>query len=117
MLLLFSVLLLAGLVSFSDPTPDGARLFQRNCANCHRLDSDLPTGPGLRGVETRWKSNWTELARYIRDSQTYMRDKRAFSNYAEKLFHQYEKKVMTRHDLSNEEIVALLKYIQTAPKD
>ena len=85
--------------------------------NCHALDRHLPTGPALRGVEGRWGQDVVELARYIRDSQNYMRAERKYSAYATQLFEQYNKKVMGRQDLSNEEIVAILQYIRSAPQE
>lgn len=35
---------------------DGEKLFQQNCASCHKPDKDM-TGPALKGARQRWIDN------------------------------------------------------------
>ena len=90
---------------------DGKKLFQDNCASCHKIDAKL-TGPALRGVEDRWPDK-AKLHAWIRNSASVIA---SGDPYAVKLFAEYNKTAMTPFpQFSDADIDAILKYIATAP--
>jgi len=89
----------------------GKQLFKANCASCHakNMRKDL-TGPALADVEERWAEYPIEdLYAWIRNSSKLIEDghPRALSIWKE-----WDKSTMTPFpNLTNEEIDAILKYI------
>lgn len=91
---------------------DGAQLFQQNCASCHGVHKDL-AGPALSGLESRgpWGDR-QELYKWIKNPAAYM----ANDEYTSKLKDQYGGVVMMAFPtLSNEEIDAIVDYINSVP--
>ena len=91
---------------------DGEKLFKANCASCHKIDKKF-IGPALAGVEDRWESQ-ENLYAWIKNSQDYLK-KNSGDGYAKSLFEDYNKSVMTAQALSDEEIAAVLDYINNPP--
>lgn len=89
---------------------DGEKLFQQNCASCHKPDKDM-TGPALKGARQRWIDNSTEENFYawIRNSQAVIASGDA---YAKSLFTQWNS-VMTAQNLTNEQIDAIFVYVES----
>ena len=84
---------------------------QRYCATCHHRNmvEDL-TGPALRGVTERWSDYPREdLYRFIRESQAMIIDGHP---KALELWEAWKPRVMNNHSLTDEEIEALLAYIE-----
>jgi len=104
-LLLFSV-------GFAQDVKEGEKLFKANCTSCHAIDKKV-IGPALKGVHDRWNNQEEEMIAFIHNSQAYMRAGRPMSDYALKLFEQYNKTVMTAFEnLTDDQIRSILAYIK-----
>lgn len=90
---------------------DGEKLFKQNCASCHKPDKDM-TGPALKGARQRWIDNSSEEKMYdwVRNSQAVVASGDAYAN---SLFTKWNKSVMTAQNLTNEQIDAVLEYVET----
>ncbi|MCB0794946.1 MAG: c-type cytochrome [Flavobacteriales bacterium] len=84
----------------------GEKIFKGNCGACHKPDKDL-TGPALKGSRERWEGQG-DIYAWIKNSQDYLKTGNA---YAKGLFEQWNKSVMTPNALTNEEIDAVLYYV------
>jgi cytochrome c551/c552 len=110
--LIFSILLPALVLLGNDLfAQDGKALFQSNCAQCHN-PFKVVTGPALRGVTERIPDK-ALLHAWIHNNQKVL----ASGNpYFTSLFNQFNKTPMnTFPNLSDAEIDAILKYVETAP--
>ena len=83
----------------------GEKVFKGNCASCHKPDANM-TGPALKGARERWDGKG-DIYAWIRNSQEYLK---TGNEYANKLFEEWNKSVMTPMALSDEEIDAVLYY-------
>lgn len=109
----FSAVSLAILLSgFGLQAQDGEKLFKANCSSCHKIDKKL-VGPALAGVEDRWESK-ENLYAWIKNSTDYLK-KNPGDDYAQGLFLEYNKSVMTTQAVSDAEIDAILGYIANPP--
>jgi cytochrome c551/c552 len=109
--LLFSILLPALVLLGNDLfAQDGHALFQSNCAQCHN-PFKVVTGPALKGVTERVPDK-ALLHSWIKNNQKVL----ASGNpYFTSLFNQFNKTPMnTFPNLSDAEIDAILKYVETA---
>lgn len=109
-----SVVLFTFLLSNSALAQDGEKLFKANCSSCHKLDKKL-IGPALSGVQDRWEDP-AALVAWIKNSQDYIK-KNPGDSYAQELFLEYNKSVMTAQALSDDEVGAILDYIANPPVD
>lgn len=102
----------AMLAAAEDKLALGEELFvQHHCATCHlrNMVEDL-TGPALRGVTERWSDYPREdLYRFIRESQAMIIDGHP---KALEQWEAWKPRVMNNHTLTDEEIEALLAYIE-----
>lgn len=90
----------------------GEQLFKENCKSCHKVHEES-VGPALSGVTKRRKSAW--LHDWIRNSSKMIA---AGDKEAVELFNKYNKTQMTSFPtFTNEQINALLVYIESVPKD
>jgi cytochrome c2 len=91
---------------------DGKTLFKANCATCHKANENKLTGPGLKGVLDRipkgdWKYNWVHNSAAVIKSG---------DSYAKKIYDENNGTAMTAFPgLSNEEIDAILAYVNPGP--
>jgi len=104
----FLPLLLAPLGSAAAPDDpalyaQGEKIFRGYCTACHRPDRDA-TGPMLKGSRERWEGQG-DIYAWIRNSQAYLRTGNAYAN---RLFEEWKRSVMTPMPLSDEEIDAVL---------
>ena len=109
--LIFSILLpslvLLGNTSYAQ---DGKALFQTNCASCHSPFKDI-TGPALKGVTSR-VTDTKLLHEWIHNNQKVLA---SGNKYFNDLFVKFNKTPMnTFPGLSDGEIDAILKYVETA---
>ncbi len=109
-----SVVLITFLLSNSAAAQDGEKLFKANCASCHKINKKL-IGPALAGVQERWEDQ-EALYAWIKNSQDYLK-KNPDDSYAQELFIEYNKSVMTAQAVSDAEIGAILDYISNPPAD
>lgn len=106
-------LFLSASVAFAQP--DGEKLFKGNCGACHKPDKDL-TGPALKGAKARWEGKG-DIHAWVKNSSAYLK---TGNPYATELFNKWNKSVMTAQSLTDEEIDAVLAYVDAyvppAPK-
>ena len=106
-----AVFLLGILVTNTVTAQDGKTLFNTNCASCHQVHKNS-TGPALAGVEGRWETK-EKLYSWIKNSAAFLKTGDAYAN---KLYLEYNKTAMNQFpNLKNEEIDAILKYINSVP--
>ena len=92
--------------SLTESKPDGKRFFLSKCASCHNAFKDM-VGPALSGLSDR--GHWNDskkLYNYIREPGFFEKNK-----YIDSLRHVYGSKHTAFPDLSDEEIDAILRYI------
>ena len=83
----------------------GKKLFNANCAACHKLDKRL-IGPPLKGIEKKHEREW--LHAFIKDSQALID---SGDTLAIKVYEEYNRMPMMSYpQLSEEDISALLVY-------
>jgi len=90
---------------------EGKQLFQQNCQTCHALDKNL-TGPALRGFTAR--GPWGEkqnIYDWIHNPAAFM----AKDKYTQELKAQYGAIMQAFPQLTNEQIDAIVEYVNTAP--
>jgi cytochrome c2 len=107
-LLLSTVLLLPNLGAQID-RDNGKALFKAQCARCHYVTDKRFVGPGLAGVRDRWKNDDTRLLAWIRNSQDFLK---TGDTYANNLFKEWNNSVMPNFNLSDDEILSILAYIE-----
>ena len=95
-----------GLPSSEEAIEQGATLFNNNCTVCHQIHAEV-VGPALAGVTERRPIPW--LKSFILNSQKMIQ---AGDEYAVELYNQYNKTLMPSFDFSDEELDAMLAYIQ-----
>lgn len=104
-------LLLSFLIFFcasASAEADGKKLFKTWCAQCHKIDKRF-TGPALRGAMDRVPSKeW--LFRWVKNSQKLVKEG---DPYAVKIFAEYNKTIMTPNAVSDEEILAIMDYVES----
>lgn len=104
--------LTCGTVSVKDPVlygaaGEGAKLFQDNCASCHRAEKDL-TGPALLEASERIKDRKL-LRAWVRNSSAVLK---SGNKYFNDLYNKWNKTPMTSFPtLTDAEIDAIFLYI------
>jgi mono/diheme cytochrome c family protein len=108
-------LVLSLFVTAAIAQPDGEKLFKGNCASCHKPDKDM-TGPAMKGAKARWDGKG-DIHAWVKNSSAYLK---TGNPYATELFNKWNKSVMTAQSLTDEEIDAVLAYVDAyappAPK-
>jgi len=116
------ILLIAALFTFSFQTfaqpdstqafaqPDGAQIFKVNCIQCHTIGEGRLTGPDLAGVTKKRTADW--LKQWINSSSDFIASGDAD---AIAIFNEYNKSVMTSFYFSDEDMEALLGYLENPP--
>jgi|TARA_R100000005_G_C4996313_1_gene203160 mono/diheme cytochrome c family protein len=86
---------------------DGEAIFNGYCMACHTIGSGNLVGPDLKGVNSRYEKDW--LLNFIKSSQTMVAngDERAV-----KVFNQFSNIPMPDQPLSDDEVKALLAFIE-----
>jgi len=107
----FALLIFLLIGSSAGMAQDGEKLFRANCASCHKLDKKL-IGPALSGVTERWESR-ENLVAWIKNSQEYLET--SGDAYATALFEEYNGSIMPAQAVNDEDIAAILGYIENPP--
>ncbi len=90
---------------------DGEAIFKGNCSSCHKPDKKV-VGPALQGARESWADRTggdDAIIAWVKNSQGYL--KSSGDSYAKKLYEDYNKSVMTSMALSNDEVLAVLDYV------
>jgi Cytochrome c/Cytochrome c7 and related cytochrome c len=101
---IFLVVLLS--INIQASAADGEVLFKANCASCHKPDKDF-TGPALKGARDRepsktWVYNWVHNVNTVLETDP----------YAKGLYTKYKAVMTAFPNLKNEEIDAILDYVE-----
>lgn len=105
-LVLGASLVFGATISF---TQDGADVFFKNCAVCHKTTSEKFVGPGMAGITEKRTTDW--LKSWIRDSQGLIASGDAD---AKAIFAEYNNQVMPPFpQFSDAEMTALVDYLGT----
>ena len=88
----------------------GEGIFKANCAACHFPHKDM-TGPALKGSRERWIENSSEenFYKWVKNSQSVIKSGDAYAN---KLFADNGKSVMTPQAVSDEQIDHIFAYVE-----
>ena len=108
-LLIFGVVLSTTSLSAQTDAAKGKKIFNGNCAACHKLDKKL-IGPALGKISDRRKLEWT--VEFIKDSKAMIAkgDKDAIEVY-----NKFNKIPMISYSyLSDEEILNVIYYLDNA---
>ena len=84
----------------------GETLFNNYCKVCHAVDREV-IGPALAGVYERLELPW--IIAFVQNSQKVIESGDA---YAVQVYEQYNKTQMPSHDLSEDEVMAILSYVK-----
>ncbi|MEO1653345.1 MAG: cytochrome c3 family protein [Bacteroidota bacterium] len=101
-----------------DAAPDaavlakGEELWNNNCTSCHGLGEEVVVGPGLKGILERRTREW--LIPWIKNSQKMITQDK--DPYAVALFNKYNQNVMTSFPWPDEDINAVITYVDYASK-
>lgn len=107
-LLLAAMLLTA--INATAQTPEAEKNYQQ-CKVCHNLDGPKLIGPNLAGITERREQDW--LIRFIRNSQEMIQ---AGDPIAVQVYEEYNKIPMPAHNLTDEQIIDMLLYIENGGK-
>ncbi|MBC7412537.1 MAG: c-type cytochrome [Bacteroidia bacterium] len=112
----FLLVLTTVFLSLTAFAQDGEKLFNANCKSCHAPTDKRVVGPGLAGVEGRWKDR-ALLYKWIKNNKEVLA---SGDSYANELYNTYNKSVMTIFPaLTDKDIDGILKYVAEykAPPD
>jgi len=89
---------------------DGAQIFKQNCTACHTIGGGRLVGPDLDGIVAKRESSW--LKSWINSSSELIASGDAD---AIAIFEEYNKVAMTDFYFEDEEMDALLAYLENPP--
>lgn len=95
-----------GIPTDPDLIDSGQILFKNYCAVCHTIEQQM-IGPALAGVYEKNDLAW--ITAFIQNSQKVIQSGDA---YAVQLYEQFNKTEMPAHDLSDNEVLAILAYVK-----
>ena len=83
----------------------GEKLWKSNCTQCHAIGKQV-IGPDLKNIQERQPTEW--LVAWIKNSQALIQ---SGDDYANQIFEEYNKTAMPAYPFSDDEVGALLAYI------
>ena len=89
---------------------DGAQIFKTNCVSCHTIGGGRLIGPDLEGITKKRKADW--LKQWINSSSDFIASGDAD---AIAIFEEYNKVAMTSFYFEDEDMDALLAYLENPP--
>lgn len=97
------------LISFQSNAESSKDFFKTNCSTCHSTGDKTVLGPGLKGLSERRSEEW--IMKWVRNSTELIE---SGDKDAVQLFADFNKIPMASFDLSDEELKALIAYIDEA---
>ncbi|GAB1450223.1 hypothetical protein MASR2M47_02790 [Draconibacterium sp.] len=88
---------------------NGEELFKTVCSACHTINKGRLVGPDLVGITEKLDQEW--LIRFIRSSQEMIK---SGDSAAVAIFNEYSKIPMPDNNLTDEQIISILEYIDAA---
>lgn len=113
-LMVFTVLMITPAVHAEVDKDNGKALFKAQCAKCHYVTDKKFVGPGLKGVRERWNGDDNKLIAWIRNSSEFLKTGDAYANA---LYKEYNNSQMPAFNLSDDEILSILAYIDDPGTD
>ena len=89
---------------------DGEQIFKTNCISCHTIGGGRLIGPDLEGITKKRKADW--LKKWINSSSDFIASGDAD---AIAIFEEYNKVAMTSFYFEDEDMDALLAYLENPP--
>jgi mono/diheme cytochrome c family protein len=88
---------------------NGEEIFKNYCSSCHKVDGKS-TGPWIKGSRDRWaaQSSMDNLYKWVKNSADVIK---SGDPYAVALFNEWKQSPMTAQPLNNEQIDAVLDYV------
>lgn len=106
----FATLFSIAFAQVAKAQPNGELLFKGNCASCHRPTDEPLTGPGLKGVQSRWAEQPEMLYEWVKNPQKVIN---SGNSYATKLYAEWKSSgLMPAQAVTNEEIDAIFAYVE-----
>ena len=102
------VVLVTFLISNSLWSFDASLVFEKKCMSCHTVGGGDDVGPDLKDVSKRRDKKW--LIRFIQESQSMIEEGDPVAN---ELFVKFKKKKMPDQELTEDEVIELIKYIDS----
>lgn len=105
---------------FSSIAFDGGKYFESKCAQCHTIGGGDKIGPDLAGVSKRRKLDW--IVKFINYPDGMINGDEEEEGYekadpiAKKLYAMYKPQIMAEHEMSKDQVKAVLKYIDSKKK-
>jgi len=87
---------------------DATVAFEKKCSSCHTIGGGVLKGPDLKGVGKRRSSDW--IVKFVQSSSSLIA---SGDVEAVKLFNQFEQKEMPDQNLSKEDVLELIAFIET----
>lgn len=109
------------LVSLSALAFDGAAHFKKNCATCHTIGEGDKIGPDLAGVSKRRKLDW--IVKFVKYPDGMIDGDDEEPGYekadpiAKSVYALYKPQRMTEQEMTKEQVVAVLAYIDSLKKE
>jgi cytochrome c2 len=95
---------------------NGQVLFNTNCASCHKITDEVLVGPGLAGIQKRWKSSDDMLVQWVQNPQEAYE---SGDKYIKSVVNRYVGTYgwMTGQAVSKEEVGDIMAYVIAPPED
>ncbi|MBD64428.1 MAG: hypothetical protein CME62_04430 [Halobacteriovoraceae bacterium] len=116
MILLATVFLTFNLFAF-----DAGKYYEKTCTVCHTIGGGDKIGPDLAGLSKRRKVEW--IVKFVNYPDGMINGDEEEAGYekadpiAKKVYALYKPQMMAEHELSKEQIQAILKYIDSKGKE
>lgn len=95
---------------------NGQVLFNTNCASCHKITDEVLVGPGLAGIQKRWKSSDDMLVQWVQNPQeAYESGDKYIKSVVDRYVVTYG--WMTGQAVSKEEVGDIMAYVIAPPED
>ena len=95
---------------------NGQVLFNTNCASCHKVTDEVLVGPGLAGIQKRWKASDDMLVQWVQNPQeAYESGDKYIKGVVDRYVGTYG--WMTGQAVSKEEVGDIMAYVIAPPEE